>query len=143
MATAEVKLRTLAAANATLQSYLGTPPAVFRWWDTQHVQGSVLPGVTVRRVSTAIDYRMTPAGNNINSPRFQIDVRDPDPEHGRLVAAAIIAFLNALNLAVTGGTVTGKQAPSFVLNIRDGLDYNLTPPVWTQSLDVRLYNLEE
>ncbi len=141
--TAEVKLRTLAAANPTLQGYLGTPPAVFRWWDTQHNQGSTLPGVTVRRVSTAIDYRMTPPGNNINTPRFQIDVRDTDPEHGRSVAAAIIAFLSTLNLAVTGGTVTGKQAPSFVLNIRDGLDYNLTPPVWTQSLDVRLYNLEE
>ncbi len=143
MASAQTKLRTLAAANVTLQSFLGTPPAVFRWWDTQHNQGSLLPGVTSRRVSTAIDYRMTPPGNNINTPRFQIDVRDPDIEHGRIIVAAITAFLNTLNLAVTGGTVTGKQAPSFLLNIRDGLDYNLTPPVPTISLDVRLYNLEE
>jgi hypothetical protein len=143
MASAEVKLRTLAAANAGLQAFLGTPPALFRWYDTQHVQGSALPAVTVRRVSTSIDYRLSPPGNNINNPRFQIDVRDADPEHGRSVAVAIIAFLNVLNLAVAGGTVSGKQAPTFLLNIRDGLDFNLTPPVWTQSLDVRLFNLEE
>ncbi len=141
MSTAEVKLRTLAAANTTLQGYLGTAP--FRWWDTQHNQGSTLPGVTVRRVSTAIDYRMTPPGNNINTPRFQIDIRDPDIEEGRAIGKAIIAFLNTLDLAVAGGTITGKQAPSFVLNIRQGMDYNLTPPVPTLSLDVRLYNLEE
>lgn len=141
MSTAEVKLRTLAAANTTLQGYLGTAP--FRWWDTQHNQGSTLPGVTVRRVSTAIDYRMTVPGNNINTPRFQIDIRDQDIEHGRAIGSAIIAFLSTLNLAVTGGTVTGRQAPSFVLNIRQGFDYNLTPPVPTLSLDVRLFNLEE
>jgi len=143
MSSAIVKLRTLAAANATLQAFLGTPPAVFRWWDTQHNQGSALPGVTVRIVSKAIDYRMTPPGNNINGVRLQIDVRDTDPEHARSIAASIVAFLNTLNLAVSGGTVTGKQAPTFLLNQRDGLDYNLTPPVPTQSLDVRLYNLEE
>ncbi len=141
MATAEVKLRTLAAANTTLQGFL-LGGGVFRWYDTQHVQGSPLPAVTVRRVSTATDYRMV-GRNPFDRPRFQIDVRDGDPEHGRTVSAAILAFLDALNLAVTGGTVTGKQAPTFLLNQRDGMDYRLNPPVWTQSLDVRLWNLEE
>ena len=144
MATAEVKLRTLAAANAPLIALLGTGAAgdPFRWWDTQHVQGSALPAVTVRRVSTAIDYRMT-GRNLIDQPRFQIDVRAADPENARAVAKAILLFLDALNLAVTGGTVTGKQAPCFVLNQRDSMDFNLTPPVWVQTLDVRLYNIEE
>lgn len=139
--TAEAKLRTLAAANGTLQGFLGTSP--FRWWDTQRVQGQSFPDVTMWRVSTAIDYRMTTPGNNINNPRFQLDVRDPDFEHGRAVTAAVVTFLNTLNLAVAGGTVTGKQAPCFVLNIRQGLDYNLTPIVPVFHIDIRLFNLEE
>ncbi len=142
MSTVEVKLRTLAAASPALQAFLGTPPAVFRWWDTQHVQGSAFPSVTAWRVSTVTDYRMQ-GRNTFDQPRFQLDVRDPDPEHGRSVAAAIMAFLDTLNLAVAGGTVTGKQAPSFVLNVRDALDYNLTPVVWVRHIDVRLWNLEE
>lgn len=142
MATAEVKLRTLAAANAGLQAFLGSPPNVFRWWDTQHVQGSTLPGVTARRISTATDYRMT-GRNPFDQPRFQLDVRAADPEVARSVAKAVLAFLDTLNLAVTGGTVTGKQAPCFVLNQRAGMDFQLNPPVFVQSIDVRMWNLEE
>lgn len=140
MSTAEVKLRTLAAANVTLQGLLGTTP--FRWYDVQHVQNSALPAVTVRRISTATDYLMQ-GRTLIDRPRFQIDVRDTDHEHARLVAKAVIAFLDTLDLNATGGTVTGPNAPTFLLNQRAGMDFQITPPVPVQTLDVRLFNLEE
>lgn len=144
--TAEGKLRTLAAANPTLKSLLGTGAVgdPFRFYDTQHVQGSALPAVTFRRVSTVVPYQIV-GRRSITWIRFQIDVRDSDPEHGRTVMSAVIALLDAIDLNFVGGqTVPPGKAPAcFVLNQRDGMDFQLNPPVWVQTLDVRVLNLEE
>ena len=141
MATAEAKLRTLAAADAVLQGIFGTAPC--RWFDTQLPPGQGYPSAVVWRVSTQIDYLMNSGFSRYTQPRIQIDIRHTDPEQARAAAAAVILFLETLNLAVTGGQVNGPQAPCFVLNQRTALDYALQPPVNVQTLDVRLFNLEE
>jgi hypothetical protein len=135
--TAEVKLRTAAAANVPLQGYLGTAP--FRWFDTQLPQNQMPSGTCVRvqRVSTVRPYSF--AGiQNVSWPRFQIDVLDPDPELGRTVAKAIIQFFKTAAF----GNISG-QAANFVLNQREGMDFQLQPPVFVHSIDVRIFNLEE
>lgn len=83
--------------------------------------------------------------NKYTQIRLQLDIRHTDPEQARACASAVIDFLNTVNLAVTGGAVTptAKQAPVFILNQRTGLDYQLQPPVNVQTLDIRLWNLEE
>lgn len=81
--------------------------------------------------------------NKFTQIRLQLDIRHPDPEQARAAASAVIDFLNTLNLAVTGGSVTSHQAPCFILNQRTGLDYQLQPPVSVQMLDIRMWNLEE
>lgn len=139
--TCEVKLRTLAAADAGLQAVFGTAP--FRWFDTQLPQNQPYPSAVVWRVSTAINYLMNVGGVNITEPRLQIDIRHQDPELARTAAKAVIAFLGTVNLAVAGGVVNGRQAPCFVLNQRTALDFQLQPPVSVQTLDVRVMNLEE
>ena len=141
--TCEAKLRTLAAANATLQGIFGTSP--FRWFDTQLPQGQAYPSAVVWRVSTVTDYRMDSGYSPYTQPRLQIDIRHPDPEQARAAAAAVIDFGKTVNLAVTGGAVTpaAKQAPFFVLNQRTSLDFQLAPPVSVETLDIRVFNLEE
>lgn len=139
--TCESKLRTLAAANAGLQAIFGTNP--FRYFDTQLPQNQAYPSMVVWRVSTAIDTLMDSGYSKFTQPRLQFDIRHPDPEAARAAASAVIAFLNTVDLAVSGGVVNGRQAPCFVLNQRTGLDYALQPPVSIQTLDVRVYNFEE
>lgn len=135
--TAEVKLITQAAADATLQGYLGTSP--FRFFEVQLPPGQIKSGTCVRyrRISTVPLYSFAEK-MNVDWPRFQIDVLDPDPELTRTVASAILAFLA---LAWFGNIA--NQAANFVLNQRSGMDYELQPPVFVHTIDVRLFNLEE
>lgn len=142
--TCEAKLRTLAAANTSLQALLGTSP--FRWFDTSLPQDiGVYPSVVVARVSTVFDSRMDTGISKYTWPRFQLDIRHTDPEQARACASAIIDFLNTVDLAVTSGAIMppAKQAPCFILNQRTALDYELQPPVNVQTLDVRVMNFEE
>lgn len=152
--TPEVKLRTLAAADATLQSFFYNASTGFRWYDTELPQGQLPSGacVIVRRVSTVRTYEQRGL-QNLSQPRFQIDVLPPntvnkqsDPEAGRAAAAAIIAFLGTINLATTdqfGSPVTTPQNfPNFVLNQRLTSYPQLQPPVLAQTIDIRVYNLE-
>src|SRR5262249_6064495 len=106
--TAEAKLRSLASADTTLQGLFGTAP--FRWFDTRPPLNQAYPNVAVLRVSTAIDYDHDRGRVLIDQPRFQLDVRDLDPETARSAAKAILAFLDTLNLAVAGGAVGGRQS---------------------------------
>lgn len=149
--TAEVKLYTLASANASLQAVFGTP--VFRWFDTQIPQGVVVPGDTAQsaaarllRVSTVRSYIQTGLVN-LSAPIFQLDILHPLAETARAAMSAVIAWLGTIDLAGTyqfGSPVTTPpQFPCFVLSQRGGLAYEFEPPVFVQSLDFRLYNLEE
>lgn len=143
--TAEAKLRTLAAANATMQSIFGTSP--FRWFDTQQVPGYISAGTCVRvlRVSTARSYSMEGI-QNLSQPRFQFDVLDYYAETTRQATAALIDWLGTISLAENNQfgspPTTPPQFPCFVLNQRGGMEPGTTTPVFVQSLDVRIYNLE-
>lgn len=148
MSSAEVKLRTLATADTTMQAIFGdgVDPDSLRWFDTQLPQDQEYPSVVVRRVSTVINYTNDGLGQEISEPRFQFDIRHPQYDAARTFAAAVIDFLNTVDLTIPGGGAVkpaAAQAPTFVLNQRSGLDYELTPPVGVQTLDVRLFNLEE
>jgi hypothetical protein len=137
--TAEVNLRTQAMANTALAALFGSgSPLIFRWFDTQLPQGYIQSGTCVRvlRVSTNRTYSF--AGiQNMSWIRFQIDVLDADPEQARAGASAIIGFLGAVSL----GNIPTQYA-NFLLNQRGGMDFQLQPPVFVQTLDVRLWNLE-
>jgi hypothetical protein len=157
--TAEVKLRTLAMADATLQADLGAPPR-FRWYDTAIPQGVIQQGACVRvlRVSTVLLYAhslppggspvTTPPGGllNVTQPRFQIDVMALDPEIARLVAADVIAFMATADLAsfaqFSSPALTPRQFPNFLLNQRHGADYQEQPPISIETLDFRVFHLE-
>lgn len=157
--TAEVKLRTLAMADATLQADLGAPP-LFRWFDTAIPQGVIQRGPCVRvlRISTLWLYAQslppggspmtTPPGGllNLSQPRFQIDVMALDPEQARAVAADIIAFMATADLAsyaqFDSPATTPRQFPNFLLNQRHGADFQEQAPISIETLDYRMFNLE-
>ncbi len=149
----ETKLRLLASQDVTLQSFFGTNP--FRWFDEQLVQGQISIGccVVVRRISTVRTYEQRGL-QDLSQPRFQIDVLPPattnrqqDPETGRQAANAVIQFLGTCNLATTdqfgSPVVTPRNFPNFVLNQRATMYPDLQPPVMAQSIDIRVYNLEQ
>ena len=159
MISLETKLRTLAAANATLQTDLGTSP--FRWFDRRLVQGALTPPnpitgpvpnttcVRVLRVSTGQDGFYNQGGQgNIEQPRIQIDVLDYNPEAARQVAADIIAFLSSVSLMSNtptnplyynqaGINVLQKVAQSTVNN---GISFGLIlPPAPVQAVPFAQY----
>lgn len=142
--TAEAKLRALARADATMAALFGSP---FRWFDTQQVPNYIAEGPCVRvlRVSTARAYSMSGL-QNLSGPRFQFDVLDREAETTRQAAAALIDWLGTISLAqnnqFASPPTTPPQFPNFVLNQRGGMEPGTTTPVFVQSIDVRLYNLE-
>jgi len=140
--TPEVKIRTAASQDPTLQGYLGGSPFTlngFRWFDTQIEQSAIKLGACVRafRVSTIRTYSFQGI-QNISQPRFQFDVLSPDPELARTIAAYMIQWLGTVSF----GNIS-TQFANFVLNQRSGMDYQLQPPVFVQTLDVRIWNLEQ
>jgi hypothetical protein len=150
MTSVETKLRTLASANATLQGDLGTSP--FRWFDRRLVQGALTPPnpitgpvpnttcVRVLRVSTGQDGFYNQGGQgNIEQPRIQIDVLDYDPEIARQVAADIIAFLSSVSL-MSATPTNPTQCTNFRLNQRAGIEFQLDPPAYVETLDYRIWN---
>ena len=156
-ASAEAKLRTLAAQNAALQASLTWPNAqgvnTFAWFDTQLVQGAIQPktsqtAVTVHRVSTS----RTPYGNqggpiqNLTKIRFQINVNSYDAEQARQVAQQIAQFLGTVSLLAPGefqSPQTGpSQNPNYIGNQRAGMLFQLQPPCYVQSMDVAMFNNE-
>jgi hypothetical protein len=144
--TAEVKLRTLAAADATLQGFFGTGP--FRWFDVQEAPKYIEQGPCVRvmRVSTVRDY-LQGGISQLSCPRFQIDVLDYSAENSRQAAQAIIDWLSRISLAennqFASPQTTPPQFPNFLLNQRSGMEPQTKLPVFVTMLDVRLFNLEQ
>ena len=159
--TAERKLRILAQANATLQSFLtGGSPAIFRWFDVQIPQGFAVQATVVRlqRISTVRSYvhasfpsAQSASGNapllNLALIRFQLDIVDQDTEHSRQVAIAVINWLGTISLvdddAFGSPVTTPPQFPCFVLNQRAGLYPDTQPPLPVVTIDFRAYNFEE
>lgn len=159
--TAEIKLRTLAAGNASLQAFFsGGSPAVFRWFDIQVPQGQFALGTCARlqRVSTARMYAhrsfapsgLQPAAGgllNLSLIRFQLDIIDADTEVARQAAIALINWLGVISLAednwLNSPPTTPPQFPCFLLNQRHGLYVEMQPALPVVTLDFRVYNFEE
>ncbi len=143
--TAEVKLRTLASADTALQAFFGTGP--FRFFDRQLPPGYIQNGACCRyrRVSTAFLYRQEGLAA-LNAVRFQFDVLDLDPQRARDALWALIAWLGTICLAqaaqFSSPTTTPTNFPNFVLNYRAGLEPRTQAPVYAETIDVRIFNLE-
>lgn len=146
---AELKIRTLAAADTTLRTYFGTPPAVFRWMDRRLLPGYIQRGACVRllRVSTISDYNQYGL-INLNQPRVQIDVLSQDPSEARNAAQAIITWMDTVSFSETNNfdspATTPPHSPNFLLNRRSGMEAQPDPigPVFVETLDYRIFNLE-
>lgn len=142
--TAEVKLRTLASADPTLSGLLASA-GLFRWFDRQLPQGYIQRGACVRllRVSTLPMYAASGrlAAEQI---RVQLDVLDFDAETARGVAAAIDTWFGTVDLMsaqqFASPPTTPPQFPSFKLNQRAGMDYQLQPPAYVETLEYRVFN---
>lgn len=149
--TAEAKIRSLAALDATLQSYFGTGP--FRWFDRILAPNYIQRGACCRvtRVSTLRYYTHGTATqrsvNEIAQPRFQFDVLDYDAERARSAAAAIRDWLDTVDFSsdnqFASPPTSPTRHPNVVLNQFAGLEPQTTKPVYVEILDVRIFDLEE
>jgi hypothetical protein len=149
--TPEHKLYQLAAADSTLQTDLGGVGNAFQWWDKQVTQGTKYTAggpasVSFLRVSTLIMYEQR-GRNPMDAVRMQLDIRHLIAERARSVANDVVQFLESISLAqpnqFNSPATTPPQFPNFLLNRREGMDFQLQPPVHVVSLDVRLWNLED
>lgn len=144
--TCEVKMRTLAAADTSMQAVFGSGP--FRWFDRQLQPGYIQSGscVRVRRVSTVRGYSQQGL-QSLDQILFQFDVLNLDSEAARTAAAALIAWLGTVNFAsdqqFASPVTTPRQFPNFVVNQRAGMEPRTQPPVYVEITDVRIYNTEE
>lgn len=144
-------MRTLAQLDTTLQSYLGAPGNIFRWFDTQLPQGRIKQGpcITVIRVSEVGYYAHRAGRFTLAGPRFQFDILGTDPEELRALGAYMkTGFLQNADLSTPNiwGCPTVAPiypAPNTVLNYRGGLLYQVEPPIWRELLDVRIWNRED
>lgn len=156
--TAKIKLWTLAQLDASMRATFGNPalsPTGFRWCDVQLVQG-YLPKtrgaqaygggtstVITRRVST-IPFIEQLGLNPLERVRFQFDVLDLDPDICEQSASTLIAWLGTINLvsgAQFGSPVSvPNQFPNNLSNRRSGLYPQPGAVVYTESVDVMVYN---
>jgi hypothetical protein len=153
--SAEVKLRTLALANATMQADLGgSNPSQFRWYNSQLLQNTIASivakgaAVTVNRVSV-----MRPNNQSgiafFTQIRFQVDVYSLDSENARTVAEDVIQFIAGVDLCSLSQFQSPPTQPvagaSVLLNQRQRMLPNPASPsgpIWTESMDFRVLNLE-
>jgi hypothetical protein len=154
--TAATKLRTLASADATLQSYFGTGIGtdVFRWFFIQlppkyFTQQSPIPPTggtvaTLQPISAQYLYAQE-APVNLTKPRFQLVIRDPNVDTVDSAALAVINWLATVCFAnddqFQSPPITPRQFPNFVVSTRPGLDVQLKPPVPSYMIDFRIWNL--
>jgi len=145
------KLTTLAPQSTTLQSYFGTSP--FRMFDRQLAQKYIERGpcLTFREVSSVPMY--TQYGRiNMNQPRVQFDVyvspryTNQASTTARAARDAVISWLGTVSFAETNDfdspVTTPPHFPNFVLNTRAGMEAQSDPPVYVETVDVRIFNLE-
>lgn len=152
----ELKLRTLAVQNTTLQADLGgSNPATFRWYDRQLLQneiGKLLANGACVRVMRVGTLRGANMGGimNLSAPRLQIEVLDFNAEKARSVANDVINFLATINLCSNdqfgSPYLSPSQNPCFVLSQRAGMIPNPASPsgpIYVESIDCRVWNRED
>jgi hypothetical protein len=151
--TAEARIRTLAQQDAVLQSFFFTDGQV-RWFDRQMAPGYLKLGkscVRVLRVSTLLlhshETKVQRSANRMQQPRFQIDVIDFDAERARAGAAAIADWLATADFSTdaqfSSPVTTPTRHANYCLNQRSGMEVTTQPPAYIESLDVRIFNLDE
>lgn len=152
--TAEVKMRTLAQQDDVLLSFFRSDSnGTFRWFDRQLQPGYITQGtcVRVRRVGTVRQYahetRTRRSVSDMAQPRFQLDVMDYDPERARSAAAAISDWLATVDFSSDAQFASPRTSPTrhpnFVLNQRAGMEPELQPPVYVETLDIRIFDQEQ
>ena len=146
------KIRTLAMADATLQSYFGNPAnSTFRWFKIRLQPGYITQGpcVRVQRISTRYGYTHAPTGlMQLNEPRMDICVMDFDSVRVGNAANAVIAWMGTVNFAVTNQfdspVTTPPNYPNFLLDRRSLEEPQVEPPgpPYVELLSFRIFNLE-
>lgn len=143
------KIRTLAQADPTLAALFFN--SVPRWFKQQLQPGYIARGLCMRvnRVSTVYGYTNAPAGlMNLNQPRMQFDVMGLDSSAVQTATIAVIDWMGTTNFATNdqfgSPTVTPPNSPNFLLNRRSSMEAQVEPPgpAWIETLDFRIYNLE-
>lgn len=139
----EVKMRTLAMADPSLQAIFGAGP--FRWFDRQLEQGYIQKGacVRVRRISTESTYSQE-APLALEKIRFQFDVLDFSPQVARAGAAAIAAWFTTVDFMHAGqfqSPPTGAiQTANYQINQRSSIEFQLERECYVETQDFRIMN---
>lgn len=145
-------MRTLAQQDTALLSFFRGSNNTFRWFDRQLQPGYIEEGACVRVLRVATPRLFTKeteaqrSQNRMANPRFQIDVLCKDAERARSAAAAICDWLATADFSSNDQFVspptTPTRHPNLILNQRAGMEPQTQPPVFVESLDIRIFDLE-
>lgn len=141
--SAEAKIRTLAQANTTMQSFFGTAP--FRWFYVREAGGYIATGTCcrVRRVSAVYQYVQN-GRICIEQARLQFDVLDPSQETARNALLALESFMGTVDLMNTNQfnspPTAGAQFANFTLSERSTIEVQIKQTVYVWSVDYRIFN---
>lgn len=137
----EERIRDAAAADPTISGIFGSgSPLLLRWYNTQLPPGNVPKAGTclrAQRISTSPLYGMQGLFQT-NWVRMQFDILDLSSITALTASDAIINWLGTVSF----GNLPDQFA-NFLLNQRGGLQPQLQPPVYVQTLDFRIFNLED
>ena len=140
---AEVKIRMLAAANATLAAMLGTSP--FRWFDVQSAQGYEQQGTLCRYRRVSAVYMYAQEGlTQLEQVRFQFDFVAQTPSDSWNAMQAFIEFMAGVDLMsdaqFKSPPTTPTQSPNYLLSTRQSIEYRPERELYIWSCDWRVFN---
>ena len=141
------KMRMLASADATIQSYCLGTNGTFRWFDTQLPKGYVQQGtcVRVRQISSLL-YYVQNGPINQDQVQVQIDVLDMSSTTAKALAAYLVSTWFPSVDFTTGSQFLSPPgpplaSPNFKLSQRSGLDYTVLPEApYVETLTYRIWN---
>jgi len=141
------KIRTLAQLDATLSALFFT--GTQRWFKQQIQPGYISKGLCVRVSKPTTVFSYTQYGlMNLNKPLMQFDILGFDSTAVQAATIAVINWMGTVSFAETNDfdspATTPPHSPNFLLNRRSGMEAQVDPPgpVYIETLDFRIYNLE-
>ena len=141
--SAEAKIRTLAAADATMQSFFGAGP--FRFFFVREPQGYIDQGTVcrMRRVSAVYEYAQQGIVC-IEQVRLQFDVLDTSQEVARNALLALNNFLGTVDLMsdkqFTSPPSVPTQFANYMLAQRSAIEVQIKAQIYVWSADWRCFN---
>jgi len=143
----DVKLFTLARADATLQGYLLGANNTFRWFPTQLEKGYIYQGscVVYRQISDVVDYAQS-GPVSLDGVQMQFECHDLDSQVARALARYLVyGFFPNANCTVdnqfTSPPSPAPPAPNFKLSQQNSLNFEVQPkPAWVEILTMRITN---